>query len=250
MSLLTAELAPQGVTYPSSDGKPMAETDVHLRWMIRLIELLRRHYAGTQTYVSGNLLLYYVEGNPKKRVAPDVFVVKGVEQHDRRVFKLWEEGIAPQVVLEVSSKGTAEEDLWQKPRIYERLGVREYFLFDPLAEYLEPALIGFRRIDGDDPDAGLARMEMDDSETLISEELGMLLRLEGRDLVLINRATGQPIKSAAESELEERAARERAEDRAGAAEDRAGAAEAALRQEQEQRKQLEAELARLRSEPR
>lgn len=240
MTLLTAELAPQGVTYPSSDGKPMAETDVHLRWMIRLIELLRRQFAGTQTYVSGNLLLYYVEGNPKKRVAPDVFVVKGVEQHDRRVFKLWEEGIAPQVVLEVSSKGTAEEDLWQKPRIYERLRVREYFLFDPLAEYLEPALIGFRRIEGDDLDAGLVRMEMDDSETLISEELSMLLRLEGRDLILIDRATGQRIKSAAESELEERAAHERAEDRAGAA-------EAALQQEQEQRKQLEAELARLRS---
>ena len=241
MTLLTAELAPQGVTYPSSDGKPMAETDVHLRWMIRLIELLRRQYAGTPTYVSGNLLLYYVEGNPKKRVAPDVFVVKGVAQHDRRVFKLWEEGIAPQVVIEVSSKGTAEEDLWQKPRIYERLGVREYFLFDPLAEYLEPALIGFRRIDGDDLDAGLVRMELNDSETLISEELGMLLRLEGRDLVLIDRATGQRLKSAAESELEERAARERAEDRAGAA-------EAALQQAQEQRKQLEAELARLRNE--
>ena len=85
MTLLTAELAPQGVTYPSSDGKPMAETDVHLRWMTRLIELLQRKFAGTQTYVSGNLLLYYVEGDPKKRVAPDVFVVKGIEPHDRRV---------------------------------------------------------------------------------------------------------------------------------------------------------------------
>ena len=246
MTLLTAELAPQGVTYPSSDGKPMAETDVHLRWMTRLIELLQRKFAGTQTYVSGNLLLYYVEGDPKKRVAPDVFVVKGIEPHDRRVYKLWEEGIAPQVVLEVSSKGTAEEDLWQKPRIYDRLGVREYFLFDPLAEYLEPALIGFRRIDGDDLDAGLVRMEWDDSETLISEELGLLLRLSGRDLVLIDRLSGQPLQTSSESEFRERAARERAEDRANTAEDRAGAAEAALRQEQEQRMQLEAELARLR----
>lgn len=246
MSLLTTTTAPEGVTYPSSDGKPMAETDWHLHWMFRLIHLLRRRYVGTQTYVSGNLLLYYVEGNPKKRVAPDVFVVKGVEPHDRRVYKLWEEGAAPNVVIEVSSKSTTQEDLWEKPRVYDRMGVREYFLFDPLAEYLEPALAGFRRLDSDDPDAGLVRMELDDQQTLVSEELGLLLRLEGRDLVLIDRQSGERLKTSEECETEERMARERADDRAAAADDRAAAAELTLQHERQQRMQLEAELAKLR----
>ena len=239
MPLLTTTTAPEGVTYPEGDGKPMAETDWHLRWMFRLIELLRRRYAGTQTYVSGNLLLYYVEGNPKKRVSPDVFVVKGIDPHDRRIYKLWEEETAPNVVFEISSKSTTHEDLWEKPRVYDRMGVREYFLFDPLDEYLEPALAGFRRIDGDEPDAGLVRMEMDEQRTLVSEELGLLLRLEGNDLVLIDQQTGERLKTAEECEAEERAARERADDRASAA-------ELALQREHERCQQLEAELAKLR----
>ncbi|MFM9965051.1 MAG: Uma2 family endonuclease [Planctomycetaceae bacterium] len=256
MSLLTAKVAPQeGVTYPSSDGKPMAETDLHRNWMFRLIELLLRHFVGTQTYVSGNMLLYYVEGNPKKRVAPDVFVVRGIDPHDRRVYKLWEEGIAPQVVIEVSSKGTMREDLRHKPQIYEQIGVREYFLFDPLAEYLEPALTGFRRIEGDELDTGFVRMEMDDSKSLVSEELGLILRLVGRDLVLIDRQTGERLKTDRECAIEERAARELAEvrataadDRATAADDRAAAVEAAFQHERLQRLLLEAEIARLRGE--
>ena len=46
--------------YPTSDGKPMAETDRHRQLMFDLIEQLKRHFAGqSDTYVSGNLLLYY-----------------------------------------------------------------------------------------------------------------------------------------------------------------------------------------------
>ena len=74
------------IEYPESDGQPMAETDLHRNWMFWLIELLQSFFAGQQVYVSGNLLVYYVEGNPKKSVAPDVFVVKNVEPHARRVF--------------------------------------------------------------------------------------------------------------------------------------------------------------------
>lgn len=226
----------------------MAESDWHRNWMIRLLELLSCRFAGTQTYVSSNLLLYYVEGNPKKRVAPDVFVVKGVDPHIRDVYKVWDEGIAPQVVIEVSSKDTMREDLRHKLRIYEQIGVREYFLFDPLAEYLDPALTSFRRIDGDELDTGLVRMELDDSKSFVSEELGLILRLEGRDLALIDRQTGEPLTTARQREIEKRAARERAEDRVAAADARAAAAEAALQHERLQRKLLEAEIARLRGE--
>src|SRR5262249_26677080 len=94
------------VEYPESDGKPMAETDVHRDWMFRIIELLKFFFTGKMVYVSGNLLIYYVEGDPKKSVAPDVFVVKNCEPRRRRIFKIWEEGRGPVFVLEVTSKKT------------------------------------------------------------------------------------------------------------------------------------------------
>jgi Uma2 family endonuclease len=125
------------IDYPESDGQPMAETDFHLKLMTNLLHALDTHFAdGPQVYVSGNLLLYYVKGNPAKRVAPDVFVVRGVPKGDRRIYKLWEEGVPPGVVIKVSSRQTWREDLYTKLRLYEKLGVQEYFIFDP--EYVRP----------------------------------------------------------------------------------------------------------------
>lgn len=63
----------------------------------------------------------------------------------RRVYKIWEEGRAPQFVLEVTSKKTRLEDEGNKKGLYLRLGVEEYVLFDPDGDYLDPPLRGFRR---------------------------------------------------------------------------------------------------------
>ena len=70
------------VIYPESDGKPMAEADLHRDQMVALIEALKHYFRyDAQVYVSGNLLLYYQESHPRKSVAPDVFVVFGVPSH-------------------------------------------------------------------------------------------------------------------------------------------------------------------------
>src|SRR5262245_1160263 len=91
--------------YPESDGKPMAETDVHRQLLSDLVFTLENFFrAQPDVYVSGNLLIYYVEGNPKKRVASDIFVARGVKKGQRRIYKLWEEGVAPQVVIELTSR--------------------------------------------------------------------------------------------------------------------------------------------------
>ena len=45
--------------------------------------------------MSGDLLIYYEEGDPRVSIAPDVFVVFGVEDRQRPNYKLWEEGRAP-----------------------------------------------------------------------------------------------------------------------------------------------------------
>ena len=76
------------IVYPESDGKPMAESDLHREIMVWIIQLLQRFFAGQQVYVSGNLLIYYEKGNPRKSVAPDCFVVWDVEPRLRLTYKL------------------------------------------------------------------------------------------------------------------------------------------------------------------
>ena len=135
------------IEYPSGDGKPMAETEIHLKDMIDTIQVLEDYFAGQpNVYVCGNLLLYYEEGNRRKHVAPDVLVALGVpKEPPRDNYLVWKEGKAPDFVVEITSKSTKQEDKKKKFGIYrDILRVSEYFLFDPTEDYLDPPLQGFR----------------------------------------------------------------------------------------------------------
>jgi hypothetical protein len=72
----------------------------------------------------------------------------GIEQSRRRIYRRWHEGIVPQLVIETTSKATRARDTNEKPDLFAKLGIREYFLHDPTGEYLEPPLQGYRVIDG------------------------------------------------------------------------------------------------------
>lgn len=136
---------PQEVVYPTSDGRPMAETDVHRQQMTDLIQTLQQHYQGREdVYVSGNLLMFYQEGDNRKHRSPDVMVVFGAQKKLRDNYKIWEEGKAPDLVFEITSRSTRAEDLGEKKGLYAFLGVQEYVIFDPLEEYLEPRLRLYR----------------------------------------------------------------------------------------------------------
>ncbi|MDQ3248547.1 MAG: Uma2 family endonuclease [Chloroflexota bacterium] len=216
------------VVYRESDGEPMAETDVHRDEMTdALIHPLKERYrADPLVYVSGNLLLYYEEGNPYASVAPDVFVAFGIKNEQRRTYKLWQEGKAPDVVFELSSESTRNKDLSEKRLLYERLGVREYFIFDPLREYLRPPLQGFRLGGAYYTPLAAARLA-DDNWELPSEVLGLTLRTAGSTLrlydavagrYLLNRAEEAEARRQAEREaVNEAAARRQAEARLQAA---------------------------------
>jgi Uma2 family endonuclease len=137
----------QTIDYPTSDGKPMAETDFHRIVMMASIQTLEFWYAAVaNVYVSGNLLMYYVPGNKRKHVSPDVFVVKGVKKKNRLYYLTWEEGKNPNAIIEITSKSTRKEDTDKKFVLYrDVLKVKEYFLFDPFGDYLKPdRLRGYR----------------------------------------------------------------------------------------------------------
>ena len=49
--------------YPESDGKPMADTDLHLYWIKRIDDMFRTHFAQDPgVYISGNIMMYDIEG--------------------------------------------------------------------------------------------------------------------------------------------------------------------------------------------
>jgi Uma2 family endonuclease len=224
------------INYPTSDGKPMAETDIHRDDMVDLIQTLQDYFAGRRrAYVSGNLLLYYEEGNPRKHVAPDVLVALDLDQEPRRdYFLVWKEGKAPDLVMEITSKTTKREDQTKKPILYrETLKVREYILFDPTEDYLTPSLQGFRLTAGEyaviAPVAG----------RLPSEVLGLHLERDGQQLRLFDPATSTRL-------LTPREGRAAATARAAAETVRAAAADAARQELAAENEQLRREIEALR----
>ncbi len=240
---------PIAVEYPSGDGKPMAENDAQLLAIHYAIGALRVHYeARADVYVSGDLLMYYEEGNPKVSVAPDVFVVFGVEDRKRRHYLVWEEGKGPDFVLEVASKSTWREDLGPKRDVYARLGVKEYWMYDPMGEYFTPVLQGLR-LAGGAYMRQLAVASPGGALTLTSETLGLELRAQGGEMRFRDPATGQVLLTQSEeraARLEEAAARGEAESRADAAVARAEHEADARRTAEARVAELEALLARSR----
>lgn len=112
----TSKDAPRKVHYPTRDGKPMAETELHAKVMVDLMQTLGRRYADDpMVYVWGNLLMFYEEGNGRKHLSPDVFVVLGVPKlPPRDHYLIWREGKPPDFVVEVTSKTTRVEDQTRK----------------------------------------------------------------------------------------------------------------------------------------
>jgi len=178
-------VAVEPVHYPESDGKPMAETGVHRDEMVYFIEALRQHYREQEVYVSGNLLLYYVEGDPTRCVSPDCLVAFGRPPGQRRIYKTWEEGKVPDVVIEVTSSSTKREDQNTGRNLYARLGVRELWLVDPLGDYLRAPFRRYRLQEGSwieiSVENGRARSPL----------LGLELRATEHAVRLFDPATGE-----------------------------------------------------------
>jgi len=163
---------------PESDGKPMAETHKHVLQMVAALNALRWHFRDdTQLYLIGNMFVYFLDNlGTLRRVSPDIFAVRGVSTEARRVYAVEKEGKAPDLVIEFTSGKTKKNDTIKKPKIYSWLGVQEYFLFDPLGDYLKPRLIGYELKGGE-----YARMQMK-SGRLHSKVLGVELVADGDDL--------------------------------------------------------------------
>lgn len=227
--------------HPSEDGQPMASNQKQGRIMVECDYPLREYFIErTDVLVALDVRMYYSEGPPPRDVAPDLFVVFGVPSYMREVYRIAEEGKAPDWVLEVASKSTYKRDVGAKKDLYEALGVGEYFVFDPQGGLHHPRLRGWvLRAGRYEELTDLQRPGV--RRALWSATLGLELRFDGSDLRLWNPTTRAYLESITESRQradkeKARADKEKAraeEEKARAEEEKARAKKAEARADQE-----------------
>ena len=187
------------IFYLSEDDEPLAESPEHLLAIVNTFTVLTQYLAGQQAIIFSNQFLYYVEGLPSARVAPDIMVIFDVEPGIRSNYKIWEEKQVPKIIIEMTSQGNKDNDYLIKKSLYEQLGVEEYWLFDPRGEWVPEQLLGYRlqeegfyrKIRGDRsetlqlrlvPEGSLLSFYRLDNEAklLIPDELSQALQAETR----------------------------------------------------------------------
>jgi hypothetical protein len=173
--------------------------------------------------VLANQFLYYAQGYPRLRVAPDVMVIFDVAAGTRDNYKIWEEDQVPAVIFEVTSPKTQEQDQFSKRDLYEQMGVQEYWLFDPKGEWIPEQLRGYR----------LIGEEYVPNPERVSQQLGLRLEVAGALLAFYRMSDGQKLKTLPEAIQQAEQEGQRAElerQRAEAAEQQATLLMARLRE--------------------
>ena len=204
--------------------------------------------------VNGDTFIYYEEGNPRVRVAPDCYVVFDINKEIIQRFNtylLWEVGKAPDFVLEIGSPSTARNDLVGKRRLYAAIGVTEYWRFDSTGGTFYGAPLVGERLAGDEYHPMPMRNE--ENGAIRGHSPALALDLIWQDSRL--RFYDPQARRWLLSQTEEQAARQAAEAAHESERNARQAAEAARESERNARQAaeaqalaLEAELRRLRGE--
>ncbi len=175
--------------YPDLGVPPM--TTLHWNALEDSASLLKTRYADRDdVVVDSGLTIYYVDAGKERAIQPDVLVSFGAPNRPRRVWLAWEEGRFPDFVLEVASKSTYRRDEGVKRAVYERMGIAEYWQFDPTGEYLRPVLQGRRLNAGGAYELPLATTP-EGGLRGVSEVLGLRVCADGSRLRLFDPATGE-----------------------------------------------------------
>ncbi len=133
--------------YVCRDGR-VSESTRHGRWLNyarNAAEALLQHLP--DALVAYDLAVLFEEGNRRAVVSPDIVVALNAGPEDRGSYKLWKEPGPPDLVLEALSEKTWRRDLRVKPGLFEDLGIREYWIIDPIDKLASP-IMGYRLRDG------------------------------------------------------------------------------------------------------
>jgi Uma2 family endonuclease len=219
------------IVYPDSHEDDMGESNWHYALLAYLWSALQLLFGEKEdVYVAANMNLYYEPGRPEFYYTPDLMVAFGVANYKRKVYKLWEEKVFPQVVFEIASDRTWKEDLGDKLDAYNKLGAEEYYILDS-QNFLPLPLMAYRRENGRLKSSHLAQ------DRVLSPRLGLEIVLTDEGFRLFNPQTQEFIPSLTDAQAEAKAAQLKADAEAA----KAKAAEARVAE-------LLAEIAKLKGE--
>ena len=150
--------AATSIVYPETDGMPLPDGEYQAPLYRRVVGHLEVHFKDVPgARVNGDTFIYYVEGDPRRSVSPDCYVVFGLSDAALRslslegnnTYLLWEVGKAPEFIMEIGSPSTARADLGRKRDLYAELGVGEYWRYDATGgQFYGEALVGERLVGG------------------------------------------------------------------------------------------------------
>ena len=176
----------ESVHYPDSDGHFLPPTPLQAHAVMNVRFALEHHFYQVDNVVlEGDMFMYYEEGNPAASIAPDVYVVLNHDLGKRGVYKFWEEGKSPDFAMEVISPSSAIRNAREKRALYARLGIGEYFLFQPDPRKRGRRLVGYRLWGG-----AYDEVPEEEDGAVCSTSLGVSFRVEGKNLRVRSLATG------------------------------------------------------------
>jgi len=108
----------------------MGETTIHFNARASATEVLRRYFKnkGKKSFIASDLHTLYPG---EMAFYPDLLIVFDVEDHHRRSWNVHREKKGLDFVLEIISKSSRRNDQVEKLNLFARLGIPEYFIFDP-----------------------------------------------------------------------------------------------------------------------
>ena len=138
---------PDELRLPYCEDEPVPENMRQLGVIFDCLLSLRLHWRGRpDVLVSSDQFIhwdpaYNSRTNPANSPpSPDLYVVFDVSNRLRNSYVVWEEGKPPDFVLEVVSPSSRRRDK-EKIDLYAKMGVPEFFLYDP-DDKRGPALLG------------------------------------------------------------------------------------------------------------
>ena len=194
------------ITYPEQREDDMGETSIHIKLITKFLWTLLLFFREREdVFLSGNMNLYYEEKNPNKWYAPDLLIAFGVPNHERSSYQVWKEKVFPQVIIEVASDKTWDNDIGKKYKDYEHFGAEEYYILDPEFDFLPAPMLAFHR-----QGERLLSVSVND-DRIFSPRLGLEIVRTENNFRLFNPNTNEFLLTLEESEEQKQAAELRAQ---------------------------------------
>ena len=168
---------------PYDDGEPM-ESPWHRMQMTLLIECVEHHRRDRDDYFAGgNMFVYFSPSQVRNRDyrGPDFFLVNETSRtKPRNAWVVWDEDSrCPDLVVELMSPPTRDEDLGTKFKVYETiLRTPEYVAYDPATREIKAWRLGKRAYEPIQPD-GRGWIWLEQAGLWLGKQSGEYLRTKG-----------------------------------------------------------------------